>query len=227
MSTAPYDGYAEAFAAAAEDNAYNAHYDRPTVLSLMGDVRGLSVLDAGCGPGLYSRELVARGARVTGLDQSADMVRVAREHLGGDAEILQRDLATPLDLPASSFDAALIALVVHYLPDRVATLRELRRVLRPDGFLVLSTSHPTADWIRDGGGYFEERHVDDRWDCGLLSRFWRQPLERWFDEFRAAGLWVDRLVETRPRESMRERHPEEYELLSGQPGFITFRLVRG
>ncbi len=227
MSTAPYDGYAEAFASAAEDNAYNAYYDRPTVLSLLGDVRGLDILDAGCGPGLYARELVTRGARVMGLDHSGDMVRVARSHLGEEAQVRQMDLAVPLDLPDSSFDAALIALVVHYLPDRVATLRELRRVLRPGGFLVLSTSHPTADWIRDGGSYFEERHVDDQWDCGLLSRFWRQPLERWFDEFRAAGFLVDRLVETRPQESMRERHPDEYDLLNREPGFIAFRLVRG
>lgn len=227
MSTAPYDGYAEAFASAAEDNAYNAYYDRPTVLSLMGDVRSLDILDAGCGPGLYARELVTRGARVMGLDHSGDMVRVARSHLGKDAQVRQMDLAEPLDLPDSSFDAALIALVVHYLPDRVAALRELRRVLRPGGFLVLSTSHPTADWRRDGGSYFEERHVDDQWDCGLLSRFWRQPLERWFDEFRAAGFLVDRLVETRPQESMRERHPDEYDLLNREPGFIAFRLVRG
>jgi len=179
MTTAPYDGYAEEFASAAEDNAYNAHYDRPTTLSLMGDVQGLRILDAGCGPGLYARRLVDAGASVVGVDHSRDMVELARSRLGDDIQVIHQDLSEPLDFPDAAFDAGLMALVVHYLPDRVATLRELRRVIRPDGFLVLSTSHPTADWLRDGGSYFAERHVDDQWDCGLLSRFWRQPLDKW------------------------------------------------
>lgn len=225
MTTAPYDGYAEEFASAAEDNAYNAHYDRPTTLSLMGDVQGLRILDAGCGPGLYARRLVDAGASVVGVDHSRDMVELARSRLGDDIQVIHQDLSEPLDFPDAAFDAGLMALVVHYLPDRVATLRELRRVIRPDGFLVLSTSHPTADWLRDGGSYFAERHADDQWDCGLLSRFWRQPLDKWFEEFHAAGLRVQHLAETRPQESMRKRHPRDYEQLVCEPGFITFRLV--
>lgn len=45
----------------ARDGAYNAWYDRPAVLALAGDVRGLRVLDAACGPGLYAEQLLARG----------------------------------------------------------------------------------------------------------------------------------------------------------------------
>ena len=58
----PYDRMAAEFLAHAEDGAYNAHYDRPAVLELLGDVAGLRVLGAGCGPGLYAEELLARGA---------------------------------------------------------------------------------------------------------------------------------------------------------------------
>jgi hypothetical protein len=54
---APYDGFADTFAAEASGSAYNALYDRPTVLDLLGDVRGRQVLDGGCGPGLYMAEL--------------------------------------------------------------------------------------------------------------------------------------------------------------------------
>ncbi len=43
-------------------SAYNALYDRPAMLSLIGDVDGRLILDAGCGPGLYAEELLARGA---------------------------------------------------------------------------------------------------------------------------------------------------------------------
>uniref|UniRef100_A0AAU2JY15 Class I SAM-dependent methyltransferase n=1 Tax=Streptomyces sp. NBC_00049 TaxID=2903617 RepID=A0AAU2JY15_9ACTN len=143
---APYDGFAETFTAEASVSPYNAHYDRPTVLGLLGDVNGLRVLDAGCGPGLYLSELVARGADTVGIDQSADMVRLARERLGPLAHIRRHDLDQPLAWAAdATFDVVLLALVLHYAHDRVRTLRELARTLRPDGRIIVSTSHPTAD----------------------------------------------------------------------------------
>ncbi|MFF1343955.1 methyltransferase domain-containing protein [Streptomyces sp. NPDC058290] len=83
----PYDGFADTFAREAAVSPYNARYGRPTVLGLLGDVSGLRVLDAGCGPGLYLSELAARGAEAVGIDQSADMVRLARERLGPLAHI--------------------------------------------------------------------------------------------------------------------------------------------
>ncbi|MFQ6392745.1 methyltransferase domain-containing protein [Nocardia sp. KC 131] len=46
---------------------------------------------------------------------------------------------------------------LEYLDDRVSALRELRRVLRPDGALVLSRLHPTGDWMRHGGSCFTPR----------------------------------------------------------------------
>ena len=52
-----YDDLAEAFDRYARNNAFNACYDRPAVLSLVGDVRGLRVLDGGCGPGLYAERV--------------------------------------------------------------------------------------------------------------------------------------------------------------------------
>jgi len=63
-----YDEFADEFLQHAGDNLYNAHYDRPACLGLLGDVAGRTVLDAACGPGLYAEELTARGARVIGFD---------------------------------------------------------------------------------------------------------------------------------------------------------------
>ena len=63
-----YDQMGLSFQQHAEDSAYNAHYDRPAVLAALGPVRGRQVLDAACGPGLYLRELLERGAAVTAFD---------------------------------------------------------------------------------------------------------------------------------------------------------------
>src|SRR6185295_9048869 len=53
-----YEAIAERFAVLATSNAYNACYERPATLSLLGDVRGKRVLDAGCGPGIYAEWLL-------------------------------------------------------------------------------------------------------------------------------------------------------------------------
>jgi 2-polyprenyl-3-methyl-5-hydroxy-6-metoxy-1,4-benzoquinol methylase len=78
-----YDRLADAYAARAPTKPHNAFYERPATLSLLGDVAGKRVLDAGCGPGIYAEELVARGAEVVGFDASGRMVELARKRLRG------------------------------------------------------------------------------------------------------------------------------------------------
>ncbi|MFE6288022.1 class I SAM-dependent methyltransferase [Streptomyces sp. NPDC057877] len=79
--------------------------------------------------------------------------------------------------------------VSHYVHNRVAALRELHRVLVPEGWLILSTSHQppatshqppatshlTADGLTDGGSYFDAHHVEQSWIGGMKRRFSRQP----------------------------------------------------
>lgn len=222
---AMYDGFADAFETHARDSPYNAQYDRPALLDLVGDVRGLDVLDAGCGPGYYAEELVAGGARVVGIDGSARLLELARGRLGDGADLRLADLEAPLDLADASFDVVVLALVLHHVERRVAMLRELRRVLRPHGRIVVSTVHPTADWLRLGGSYFDVEEVRERWNDGWDVRFLRQPLGAWTDEFRDAGLLIERVVEPLPAAAMRESHPDVHERLSREPGFIAFVLV--
>lgn len=133
MSAGAYDDMATAYAESSATNAYNACYERPASLALLGDVTGQRVLDAGCGPGLHAVELVARGATVTGLDSSAGLLAEARRVLGSRADLRAADLAEPLPLPDDTFDAVLGSLVMHYIEDWVPTLREFHRVLVPGG----------------------------------------------------------------------------------------------
>lgn len=125
--TSSYDRYAATFAAEATDNAYNAYYDRPAVLDLLGELTDRVVLDAGCGPGLYVTELLARGAHVIGIDAGANMIELARRHTAGQITLRRHDLTQPLYwLANNTVDIALLALVIHYIDDRIALLRELR-----------------------------------------------------------------------------------------------------
>lgn len=195
------------------------------MLALLGEVAGLRILDAGCGPGLYAEELVARGAAVVGFDASPDMVRLAARRVPSGATFRVHDLARPVDwLDDGCVDGALLALVVHHVDDRVGALREIRRVLRPGGFLVVSTHHPTSDWLRLGGSYFDVEKLDEVWSRGWRVRYWRQPLTATCEEFARAGFLIERLVEPLPHAEMAERFPEDHAKLLREPGFIDFRL---
>jgi SAM-dependent methyltransferase len=181
-----FDSFAEEYERHAADNAYNALYDRPAALELLGSVAGQHVLDAGCGPGLYAEELIARGAEVVSFDSSPAMVRLARQRLPDQMEVRVHNMDSPLDwLEDESFDAAVMALVIHHLDERTAALRELWRVLRPGSPLVVSTHHPTSDWLRLGGSYFENERVEEDWHEGRWRvRYWRMPLQRRVVEIR-------------------------------------------
>jgi SAM-dependent methyltransferase len=221
-----YEPFADAFDAHARHSAYNALYDRPAMLALLGDVSNLDVLDAGCGPGFYAEALVRAGARVTGFDASPRMIELARDKVGDAARLRVADLEQPLDwLADGSFDLVVLALVVHHLDGRVETLKELRRVLRPGGRLVLSTVHPMDDWRRLGGAYFDRGPVSEEWNDGWAVRFWRQPLGAWCEEFRSAGFLIERVIEPLPDPAMHSVDPDTFERLSQAPAFIAFSLL--
>lgn len=223
---AQYDGFADGFLEHARDGFYNAHYDRPACLGLLGDVRGRRVLDAGCGPGLYAEELVARGADVVGVDNSPRMIELCRERVpSGDFRV--QDLDDELGwLADESVDLVLCALAIEHVDDRPAVLRELRRVLRADGALVLSRVHPTGDWLRNGGSYFDARVIDEVWSKGWHVRHHFAPLEQTCEELHGAGFLIERLLEPRPRPEAAHLNPGSYERLVREPvGFLAIRAV--
>jgi len=224
-----YDSMGLSFQQHAADSAYNAHYDRPAVLAALGPVAGRRVLDAACGPGLYLRELLERGAEVTAFDASPVMVDLARQATAGRARIDQAALGAPLPYPDGAFDLIVCALAIHYASDRPATFAEFSRVLRPGGAAVVSTQHPVMDWLRKGGSYFQTTLETDIWRTPSGDqpvRFWREPLSALCAAATDAGFLIEKLIEPLPAETMRERHPEDYEQLSREPGFLILRLLK-
>ena len=108
----------------------------PQLADFAGVRSGMRALDVGCGPGALTRELVARlGAeQVAAVDPSEPFVQAARErHPGVD---VRRAAAEELPFADAGFDVALAQLVVHFMRDPVAGLREMARVTAPGGVVA-------------------------------------------------------------------------------------------
>ncbi len=119
------------------DTVYPLEY----AYALLGDVRGKTVLDFGCGSGENTLLLTLRGARVVGIDISSDLIALARRRLAvnglaGEASLL---VASAHDLPLSdaSVDVVFGMAVLHHL-DLAAAARQVLRVLKPGGRAIFN-----------------------------------------------------------------------------------------
>ncbi len=109
------------------------------ILDLMGNLAGARVLDVGCGDGLLACVAAARGAAVTGIDPDPAMLAAARRRAAGAGlELnLRYGTITHLPFPDGSFDIVTAITVLCFVPEAGAAFREMARMLRPGGRLVL------------------------------------------------------------------------------------------
>jgi SAM-dependent methyltransferase len=110
---------------------------------------GRLVLDAGCGMGRHAYHLLADGARVVGLDASPAIDVAAANNRSDGALFVQADLLH-LPLASDAFDVVCCLGVLHHLEDASKAMKELVRVLRPDGWLLIYVYHDPSEvsWIR-------------------------------------------------------------------------------
>jgi ubiquinone/menaquinone biosynthesis C-methylase UbiE len=194
-----YDTFAEAYSVENETSLLNEFYERPAMLKLAGDVHDRRILDAGCGSGPLAKALVDRGATVTGFDASEAMLDLARKRLGEEAELLVADLGQPLPFADDAFDDVVASLVFHYLEDWVEPLKEIRRVLRPGGRLIMSVNHPILyPWTNPGTDYFKPTKYTDELTFngqpGTLT-YWHRPLHAMTDAFAKARFQIEVISE--------------------------------
>jgi malonyl-CoA O-methyltransferase len=125
-----------------DGNALQA-LEGPMVQAVVGDVRGLAVLDLGAGTGRHALWLAAAGADVTAIDFSEGMLAQARAKPGAAAvRFVVHDLQQQLPLPEAGFDLVVSGLVLEHLRDLGLFFGEARRALRPGGRAVVSAMHP-------------------------------------------------------------------------------------
>ncbi|WP_277552424.1 class I SAM-dependent methyltransferase [Halobaculum limi] len=225
---AAYDRLAAGYDADGDTKPSNAYLERPAMRALLPTVEGTTVLDAGCGAGHLTAELVADGAHVVGLDSSAEMLRFARER-APDAAFVRADLGTPLPFDAGAFGGVASSLAFHYVPDWGPLFAELARVVRPGGWLTFTVQHPHADFVEYDGveNYHKTERVSATWTSfgsPIEVPAYRRPLESMITPALDVGFRLDRLFEPTPTDDYRAADPERYEYEATNPNFLGLRF---
>ncbi|KIG15307.1 methyltransferase [Enhygromyxa salina] len=229
-----YEQFARRYAKYSKTKPHNAYYERPATLSLLPDVSGLHVLDAGCGPGFYTQELLRRGATVVGVDVTPAMIELTRALVGDRAELHVSDLAKPLYFAKdATFDLIIAPLMLDYIEEWTPVFAEFARVLRPGGRLVYSHSHPMSDYLvvkaklDPDTRYFDCERYATEWGGFGKPRptvvGYRRPLGQMLDPLVDAGFVLERLLEPLPTEELRRANPELHVILGQEPAFVCVR----
>jgi SAM-dependent methyltransferase len=174
--------------------------EQPVVHRILGGLPAGDALDAGCGTGRHTAELVRLGHRVIGVDASPEMLAVARARLPG-ADLRVGEL-TRLPMADASVDIVVCALALVHVPDLGAALAEFRRVLRAGGHLVISDPHLI-------GAYLVPKIARVTADAtAVLPRDYQRPLSAYLATALPLGFQVLRCEElVRPQSELRPARP--------------------
>lgn len=202
-STRSWNDIADDWVAHADANDYRNHYLMPRMLAMLGEVAGKVVLDLGCGEGGYARELRRRGAHVTAVDGSARLIEVARERAradGVDVRFVHANASALDDVESGRFDLVVAAMSLMDVEDYEGAVREVDRVLRSGGELLMSLTHPcfsapVSSWVRGADGALDVFAVDQyfnrvAWPEKITTAF-RAPVirrHRPLEDYMAAPL---------------------------------------
>jgi SAM-dependent methyltransferase len=195
--------------------------------SLGADLRGLDVLDLGCGHGWLSALLLEAGARVRGIDGSEALLAHARR-IAPDIEFSQYDLVRDT-LPTDRCYGRIVAhMVLMDLPDIDRTLAFVRRVLEPGGRFVFTMPHPcffnyrtrsdpdTGDLYCGVADYLEPA---EWWVASYGGhRHYHRSLTFYVEALRRHGLTLTRLYE--PPHASRDPDPVRAAFYRRVPKFI-------
>jgi malonyl-CoA O-methyltransferase len=195
--------------------------DETVVPPLLGDVRGLRVLELACGTGRHTLRLVLSGARVTAVDFSRAMLDEARKRLGTrDVAFVEADLTGRLPAEDDAFDLVVCCLALEHIPDLAPLFFEVSRVLCEGGAFVCSDMHP-AMRLRGNQANFEDptNGIDVRLEG------YEHPVAAYVVAALEAGFRLERVEEHKGSEELARIWPRAAKYI-GWPMLFAMRAVK-
>ncbi len=222
------------------DLAHQLLFD-PKITEMLGDISDKIVLDAGCGNGYWARKLAKRAKKVVGIDSSPKLISIAK--VRGNPKNINfqtMDLNNPLVFAKDTFDLILSSMVFHFLPVLVSPVKEFRRILKPQGKVVVCVQHPlypyhfraqekagkkTNIFFRTAG-YFDRKLIKQ---VTLLGRAvvesYNRPLEDYLKAFLDNGFVLTDFAEPEFTPELLEKNPR-YRQVSELPRIVIFQFIK-
>jgi len=208
------------------------HLLNAVLFSLMGEVQGKKILDAGCGQGYLSRKLAKRGAIVTGMEPAEVWYRycVERERIEPlGITYKQHDLSTLNDIQ-DGFDIVVANMVFMDIPDYKKAMHNCIASLKHGGDFIFSITHPcfeepSSEWDRKG--YVEVRDYSREYavKTGYAYAFHR-PLSTYLNLLVEEGCVFQRMIEPRLDEKLVKQYGEKHARNIFVPQFVIIHSVR-
>lgn len=233
------------------DSIYHSYYEKPAIRAILPNLKNKKVLALGCGSGVETPWFYEHGAaEVVGVDISEGLIKIARQKFP-DTDFRVMDM-TELNFSDESFDVVYSSLAVHYLPDWVPMLEEVRRVLASDGVFVFSCGHPVnsaMEYSHDDLSHWAllgrrtTKDTDERVIYGdyvlaesgglreltmplgsMNVTIYQRSFSKMVSEIHAANMAVADVVEPTPTEELKGVDVRTYEKLRKLPEFIIWKL---
>jgi len=197
-----------------EEDSYQRQVIWPNILRLLDLKKGMKVLDLACGSGFFARELAKVGAKVIGVDISPELINLAKKQEASNVDYFISPAHQLTMIPNQSVDAVINILAIQNISEVKEMLSEVRRVLKPNGKVIIVMNHPVfripqgSSWQWDEAGrkqsrligyYLTETRTAIKMHPGSsqskVTTSFHRPLQYYFKLFSNENLVISRLEE--------------------------------
>ncbi|MGW5358841.1 class I SAM-dependent methyltransferase [Actinopolymorpha pittospori] len=205
------------------------HLVNPVLLSMLGDLLGRRVLDAGCGNGYLARMLADRGARVVGVEPGRSLYDYSVEREAELRQGIRYVRADLCDLPALTdlggpFEVVVASMVLPAIPDWKPAMRACVEALAPGGLFVFTLNHPCFERLwstwRTHGTYQIGEYLADYAITGPSGADFHRPVSAYLNELAGLGCRLREVAEPGLAPEVAATGPEGIEAYVKLPNFL-------
>lgn len=209
------------------------HLLNPALFSLLGDIEGKKILDAGCGQGYLCRLLARRGAIVTGVEPAESWYAYAQEREQQEQlsiTYIQEDLST-FSQYHDTFDVVIANMVFMDIPDYQTAMHNCIVSLKCGGSFLFSITHPcfeesSTEWNKKGyveiRGYLQEFAIPSQY-----GYWFHRPLSTYLNFMLSEGCTLQRLVEPQLSEEVVKQYGTQHTRNVHVPQFFVVYAQKG
>ncbi|MBU4223964.1 methyltransferase domain-containing protein [Patescibacteria group bacterium] len=207
------------------------------LLKIIGDVKGKTILDLGCGDGTIAASLSKKGAKVVGVDKKEHSIKLAKEK---DGKYLCKDIRK-VNLKKNEFDVIYSSMVFLFLSDKEIKdlAKKIYHWLKKKGVFVISDIHPTTE-IQGDNSFWVKHDIPNNFDYFKTSEvkatlrnknnekstftYFHRSLSTYIEHFTSAGLKMIDLCEPQATKELMHKFHLGFE--NKNPAYIILKFIK-